>query len=202
MDRADLLAHFRATHFKNARKAVGALLRVPGPVRRMAFEAVALLVLARVFVGFVPMRRWRRRLNAGRPVGGGDAEGDRVLGREVGRVVRKVASCLPFRAVCLPQAMAAQWMLRRRGVSSRLVFGVRRATEEPDGPPHGEHGDSARARPRTGAGLDFHAWLTVAGETVVGDQGAETWAPFPGPTGPTPGPDGDAPAPAAPATGR
>ena len=192
MDRTDLLAHLRLRHPVRrvapaarvvatvARRAASALLRAPGPVRRMAFEAVVLLILARVLVRYVPMRHWRRRLNTGPPVGRSDAEGDRVFGHEVGRVVRKVASCLPFRVVCLPQAMAAQWMLRRRGVSSRLVFGVRRATEEP-------------------GGLDFHAWLTVAGENVVGDQGAETWAPFPGPT---PGPDGDAPAPAARATCR
>ena len=113
-----------------ARTATGALLRASGPVRRMALEAVVLLALARALVSYVPMRRWRRHLNTEPPAEGHDgdakAEADRALGREIGRVVRKVASCMPFRAVCLPQAMAAQWMLRRRRISSRLIFGVRR----------------------------------------------------------------------------
>ena len=53
--------------------------------------------------------------------------------------------------------MAAQWMLRRRGVRSRLDFGVRR----------GE-----------GGALEFHAWLSVAGETVMGGREAETYTTF------------------------
>ena len=183
-----------------ARTATGAWLRAPGRIRRMAIEAVVLLALARLLVGYVPMRRWRRHLNTGPPDGGSDAGGERALGREVGRIVRKVASCTPFRAVCLPQAMAAQWMLRRRGVSSRLIFGVRRASEEPGGPLRGRHGAAARGRiPSTGAGLDFHAWLTVAGENVVGDQGAETWVPLPEVT---PWPDDGAPVTGARATKR
>ena len=183
-----------------ARTVAGALLCASGPVRRMAFEAVMLLALARLLVGYVPMRRWRRHLNTGPPRGGSDPEGERALGREVGRIVRKVASCMPFRAVCLPQAMAAQWMLRRRGVSSRLIFGVRRASEEPGGPLQRKHGAAAPGRtPWTGAGLDFHAWLTVAGENVVGDQGTETYVPLPEVT---PWPDGGAPATGARATRR
>ena len=56
--------------------------------------------------------------------------------------------------------MAAQWMLRRRGVPSRLVFGARR-----------------KAAP--GGGNDYHAWLTVDGKCVVGGWRAETYKPPP-----------------------
>lgn len=73
--------------------------------------------------------------------------------------MRKVARRAPFRARCLPRAMAAQWMLRRRGVRSRVVFGVRRGgAPEP--------------------GLEFHAWLIVAGECVIGAGELEAWSPF------------------------
>lgn len=58
--------------------------------------------------------------------------------------------------------MAAQWLLRRRRIPSRLTFGVRRG-----GPP--------------GRALEFHAWLTVAGKPVVGGAGAETFTPLPPP---------------------
>ena len=178
-----------------ARTATGALLRADGTARRMALEAVVLLALARAFVSYVPMRRWRRHLNT-EPSGEGhdgvaEAEAERALGREVGRIVRKVASCMPFHAVCLPQAMAAQWMLRRRGISSRLIFGVRRARQAPGGAsPWGREGADAGADRRGAAveagrrgdgpaGLDFHAWLAVAGENVVGGAGSETYAPLP-----------------------
>ena len=113
---------------------LGALLRLPPPARRAAVEAAVLLALARVLVSFVPMRRWRRWLNAAPADAGGDPAGRRTLGREVGGIVQRVAVRLPFRAACLPQAMAAQWMLRRRGVSSRLTFGVRRAPGQGGGP--------------------------------------------------------------------
>ena len=93
----------------------------------------------------------------------------RQLPRRAARIVRKVARHVPFPAVCLPQAMALQWMLRRRGIASRLIFGARRKAE--------------------GTGLDFHAWLTVGGKCVIGAGEIETYAalpPFDG-AGPRPG---------------
>ncbi len=65
----------------------------------------------------------------------------------------------PFEAACLPRTIAAQSMLRRRGVPSRLVFGAR--------------------RPAPGGCNDYHAWLTVDGERVVGGRRAETYKPPP-----------------------
>lgn len=83
----------------------------------------------------------------------------RRLSRTVARVVRRVAGQPPFRAVCLPQAMAAQWMLRRRGMESRLFFGARRKAQ--------------------GAGLEFHAWLNTAGECILGGGELETYTALP-----------------------
>ena len=83
----------------------------------------------------------------------------RRLSRRVARIVRKIASHPPFKAVCLPQAMAAQWMLRRRGMESRLSFGARRKGE--------------------GRDLEFHAWLNAGGECVLGGDEIETYAALP-----------------------
>ena len=77
---------------------------------------------------------------------------------KIAYIVLKVAERGPFRAVCLPRAMAAQWMLHRRGIANRLLFGVRRDA--------------------TGSGLEYHAWLTVAGECLVGMGETMTWAPL------------------------
>ena len=112
------------------------------------------------------MRHWRRHLEDGDAGGAGNAR-RRQLGRAVGRMVRRVARRLPFEALCLPRAMAAQWMLRRRGVSSRLWVGVRRA---------------APGRP-----LDYYAWLTVDGESVIGGRSASAYIPLPWPSPPEAG---------------
>lgn len=137
-------------------------LRLPPPERAMALEAAVWLTLARLLVHHVPMRHWRRHLEAA--AGGSGDAGQQPLGRAVGRMVRRVARRLPFEARCLPRAMAAQWMLRRRGVSGRLWIGVRRPAPE---------------RP-----LDYHAWLTVDGESVIGGRPTRSWVPLPWPAPP------------------
>ena len=61
--------------------------------------------------------------------------------------IDRVASRVPFRAVCYQKGLAAQYMLRRRGVDAILHYGVR----------------------STPAALDAHVWITVCGKTVMGD---------------------------------
>ena len=133
-------------------------LRLTPRQRSMALEAAAHLALARVLVRHVPMRWWRGRLNAV-VAGATDRAGARGAGRAVGGMVRRVARHLPFEAACLPQAMAAQWMLRRRHVVSRLVFGIRRVAR---------NGKTA-----------YHAWLTVDGQPVIGGRNAGAFTPLP-----------------------
>ena len=57
------------------------------------------------------------------------------------------ARWVPFRAVCLPQAMAAQFMLRRRGVRSVMRLGVAQGVAK---------------------SIEAHAWLDAAGVGVTG----------------------------------
>lgn len=54
-----------------------------------------------------------------------------------------------MRALCLPRALAAQAMLRRRGIVSRLCLGVARAPE-----------------------LEAHAWVELSQDVVVGGSEA------------------------------
>ena len=60
--------------------------------------------------------------------------------------VHQAARLVPG-ATCLTQALAAQWMLGRAGITADLRFGAAR------GP----------------SGLAAHAWLDVGGQTVIGD---------------------------------
>lgn len=66
---------------------------------------------------------------------------------QVGWAVTRAARHVPFKAVCLPQAMAAHAMLKRRGIASAVHFGARRSAEKP---------------------IDAHAWLDAAGVEVTG----------------------------------
>jgi len=67
--------------------------------------------------------------------------------RAIGWAVRSAAPFMPFRSVCLQQAMAAQAMLRRRGIASVMHFG---------------------ASPNDRRAIAGHAWLDAAGVKVTG----------------------------------
>ena len=145
-------------------------VRAPVRLKTMALEAALFLLLARLLVKYVPMRHWRHRLTTAEESerGGLPPEGRRP-GRKVARVVRRVARHVPFPAVCLPQAMTAQWMLRRRGIPSRLFFGARRRLR-PESAPHTDGSAS---------GMDFHAWLTVGDDCVLGGAERDTYVALP-----------------------
>lgn len=129
--------------------------------RALVVEAVACLLLARlglIFVPFPKLARWlgdfvppsdpRVLAARARTVQAGTAE-------EIGWAVTRSARYVPFKAVCLPQAMAARVMLKRRGVSSVLHFGAARGQDKP---------------------LDAHAWLDAAGVDVTGYPVAQNFA--------------------------
>ena len=120
-------------------------------------EAAALLAVARLLVKHVPMRYWRAWLTTtDTPL----ATRRPAIAHAIARSVRSVARRRPLNAVCLPQAMAGQWMLRRRGVASRLWLGVRKARGDVDE-------------------MEYHAWLTVDGECVLGGGETETFTALP-----------------------
>lgn len=142
-------------------KHLAAFARLPWRKRALAVEAAVWLALARLFVGRVPMRYWRLDAAADAGRAGRAARSAPA----VGWAVRRVADRLPFETKCLPRALAAHWMLRRRGGASRVVFGVRRAAPE--------------RRP------EYHAWLVMDGETVIGGRQAASFTPLPPAVPPT-----------------
>jgi hypothetical protein len=126
-------------------------------------EAVAWLLVARLSLIFVSFPRLARRL--GTLVAPADARALQAksddkrdqarVAEEVGWAVTRAARHVPFSAVCLPQAMAARIMLKRRGVDSVLHFGARIGQDKP---------------------IDAHAWLDAAGVEVTGYPVANTFA--------------------------
>jgi hypothetical protein len=119
----------------------------PRTMRRVYLrEAAVMLVLARLAVRFVSPARifaWAdqppRRIR-------------RFATGEIGWVswaVENLGAKPWMNALCLPRALAAHAMLRRRGIASRLCLGVAR-----------ERG--------AGGMLSAHAWVEIGGDKIVG----------------------------------
>ena len=123
--------------------------------RALLPEAAAWLLLTRVALLVVPFPRLARHLGTFVPPSDSRVCQARSVGApdqvrlvsEIAWAVNRAARHVPFRAVCLPQAMAARIMLARRGISSVLHFGAATGRDKP---------------------LDAHAWLDAAGLEVTG----------------------------------
>lgn len=119
---------------------------LPARDRALALEAACLLALASLLLVLLPFRhiaRWLGSLDGER-----EAVSDPVMARAVGRAVGRAARHLPWHPLCLPQALAARAMLRRRAIPSTLHFGMRL------------EGDDRTMR--------AHAWVTAGATGVVG----------------------------------
>jgi hypothetical protein len=121
--------------------------------RALVVEAVICLLLSRLALIFIPFPRLARRLGTFVPPGDRrvspppPSQENVRTAEDIGWAVTRSARYVPFKAVCLPQAMAARVMLKRRGVSSVLHFGAGKGEDKP---------------------LEAHAWLDAAGVEVTG----------------------------------
>ena len=98
--------------------------------RGLLLEALAWLGWAKLLLLLVPFRWLAPHLGARMkesPAVISDVE--RQLAARISWAVQSVAAQVPLGFVCLPQAMAAKWMLRRRRLASTLYLGVARPDE-------------------------------------------------------------------------
>lgn len=79
----------------------------------------------------------------------GAAPAQRYLASEIGFAVRRMADHTPWQSACLPQALAAQRMCRRRGLGSTLYLGMARS------------GDTE---------IEAHAWLRCGDAILTGEE--------------------------------
>jgi hypothetical protein len=120
------------------------LTRLTAAERRLAVSAVGTLALARVALATAEWPRVRRLVD--RAGGRGLLKDDPPYARAVSDAMLRAARLMPG-ARCLPQALAAEVMLRRAGRSARTSIGVA----------------------LDGAPLAAHAWVESAGVMVTGD---------------------------------
>jgi len=114
-------------------------------------EALGWLLVAKAALAWIPVAKvigWKQReLREERP-----ADADSL--RMVRHAVLVVARYSPVKFVCFPQCLAAGEMLRRRGIASRLHYGVARAGDK----------------------LVTHTWLEAGGEIVIGGEVAAEYS--------------------------
>lgn len=118
----------------------------------LLIEAAYELTLASASVALLPFRRSILRGSAPLPSG-------RRPSAAVATVVWAVEAAarrLPWRTVCIEQGLAAQRMLRRRGIDARLHYGARN--------------DHSASR------LEAHVWVTVDEIPVIGGSEAAWYA--------------------------
>jgi len=129
------------------------LAELPGAERWLLAEAALAVVLVRLGLWLLPFRLLRRGI-------------DRLSTRHasthfsperIAWAVAVVSSYIPA-ATCLTQALAAQALLSRRGVSARLRIGV---AKDPQGQ------------------FVAHAWLEHAGQIVVGGAISDRYRALP-----------------------
>jgi hypothetical protein len=119
----------------------------------MAAEALVLLGFFRVCLAVVPVHRIVGSVTRG-SVGEATA-GELAVAMRVRWAVEAVVRRSPVRFVCFPQTLAGYAMLRRRGVASTMVYGVKRSPESE---------------------LIAHTWLMLGERAVVGSECAGEFA--------------------------
>jgi hypothetical protein len=142
---------------KSLQAKVHRLLRMSWRHRLRILEAFACLGLARVVVLSVPFRFVARAVGrATAAVHGADDRDTRSGPRAVavGQLVERVSRHTPWRSNCLAQALAATFMLRRRGLASSMYFGLAKS-------------DAGR--------LEAHAWTRSSGVIVTGGRALERY---------------------------
>jgi len=127
------------------------LVRLTPTERGRLFEAIAALAAASLLLKALGFTRLSKRLGRHMAVAPPVTDRDAIrIASEIRWAVAAAAPRLPWKPVCLPQALAAHWMLRRRGIASTLYLGL----------------DAKQ-------GYDAHAWVRVGSVVVTGGPGQE-----------------------------
>lgn len=123
-------------------------LRCPTPDRLLLLEALGFLCWAKFLIRAVPFRRIAPHLGSAMVESPVDvSEAERQLALRIAWAVQAVTRNMPLGFVCLPQAIAAKWMLRRRHLPSTLYLGLQRKDD---------------SKPTA------HAWLRVGNTILTG----------------------------------
>lgn len=121
--------------------------RLPTRRKSLVLEAVFHLLFARLILRLLPFRKLVWFLErAPKPARLLDRE-RAIIRQEIRWAIAVTAARLPGETVCFPRGIAAQAMLRRRGIPAKLYYG---------------------AASLSGKGLAAHVWVQDGDQGVVG----------------------------------
>ena len=123
-------------------------LRLPASEQLLLLEAALRMLFAHCAIGLVSFPLIVRLLRPPRQVA---KTVNAAQVREIRWAVETAARVMPLQLLCLPQGLAAFWMLRARGAAPQLHYGV---------------------TSRAGDGFESHVWVEVEGFPVVGHRNA------------------------------
>jgi hypothetical protein len=129
--------------------------RLPRHDRLLLLEATLWLAVATFAIAALPFRQIG--CAAARPIRRSKPPRQTRL-REVNRIRWAIVACasrVPWRAMCFQQGLAAQFMLRRRGISSVLYYGAAQDDR---------------------SGLCAHVWVRDGNVDVIGGEIAHRFA--------------------------
>jgi hypothetical protein len=124
------------------------------PDRLLLGEAVILIFLSTVVTRVVTFRQLGRVAARPRCRNVAAPERRRLVGQRVRWAVLVSARWVPWTAKCFQQGLAAQWMLRRRGVASTLFYG---------------------GAMLPGKGLETHVWVQDGEIPIIGGEIADRY---------------------------
>lgn len=121
--------------------------------RMLLVEAFLLLGVARLGVLILPFRLLAKSLGRHMAVDQAPVHSASLqLARMIGGAVRSASNYTPWGSVCLPQAVAAKWMLKRRHIPGTVYLGVMRDETKPEK-------------------LAAHAWIRCGQAILTGAKG-------------------------------
>lgn len=133
-------------------KRVGKYLKLPWKEKLFFIEVTFLLVVIKGMIVLLPFRMYRKMLGiqnenfVAKPV----SNSTNII-FSVARAIVRSRKVLPWKSLCLTEAIVAKILLRRRGVASTLFLGVNKENNS----------------------MTAHAWLCCGEIFVVGKKGVE-----------------------------
>ena len=149
-------------------KLISKFFSLPHSERLLAIEALIELSRARFLVRFGDFSKWNKHLGTAYVIADEDNIAlssetlNEVPAKAIGKAIKRVANYTPFVANCLPQACAAQLMLKRRNIRDGHVF-VGGKIKDVD------------------KSLGLHAWIYVGNICVTGknvEGGLSSYTPL------------------------
>jgi Transglutaminase-like superfamily len=124
-----------------------AFARLPSADRWLLVEAAGAVVVIKAALRLLSLRRVRAAVAL---VGGThEVANDRRTPDRVASVVKRACDVVPGKYTCLVRALAAQLLLQRRGLPSRLEIGFLKSS---------------------GGTLEGHAWLGCGERVIIGND--------------------------------